>query len=598
MTRKTKARRPGKRGKNHKSVRPPAPAWLSPKFLLLLLLAAILPYLRTLNFEYCYDDHSHVVRNAFLADPSNLRRLFTQYFQLEVPDQTRPVLLISHFLDRAIGGPSPRVAHLQSVLWHGLATVLVAKLGRAVGLSAGVALGAGLLFAVHPALAEAVAGISNREDVLATVFSLAALLWAKRALPGHVGAALAAVSSFAVAMLSKEVAVIVPLLCATLVLVLPDWRRATSRRGVLILAGGAGVVLACWGALQLHLGTPGLKREAGASPLRQAAVPRVRPMVAATHALALADAAYRAARKPDAPGRRVHTALGVHHAVPVEAFRSVQLAFGYPTSSEYDLGPFRSAWAWLGALVVLLGVAFGAARVRRSAPVAFVSVLFAFIATLPVLVPPLLINPLADRFLYLPAVGACWALAYLTLEALPRAAGRDVRDIGLPVFVVWLGMFLALGVSSVQRWRNDVTLFSHAIRWAPNSARAHQNLGAALLERSQFAEAQRSLLEAVRLDPTLIAAHYNLGRLSERLNRRTVAVDHYLAGLSQPSIAGELGLRERMLRRLAPLLLRDRRASDLERVLARERKEYPANAAMGAAAEALAAARNAPKGRP
>jgi hypothetical protein len=321
-------------------------------------------------------------------------------------------------------------------------------------------------------------------------------------------------------------------------------------------------------------------------------------MVAATHALAVSDAAYRAARKPAAPGRSVHTPLDVQHAVPVEAFRSVQLAFGYPTSSEYDLGPFRSAWAWLGALVVLFGVAFGAGRVRRSAPVAFVSVLFAFIATLPVLVPPLLINPLADRFLYLPAVGACWVLAFFTLEALPRATRRDVRDIGLPVFVVWLGVFVALGVSSVQRWRDDVTLFSHAIRWAPNSARAHQNLGAALLDRSQFAEAQQSLLEAVRLDPTLIAAHYNLGSLSERLNRRAAAVDHYLAGLSQRSVAGELGLRERMLRRLAPLLLRDRRVSELERVLARERKEYPANAAIGAAAEALAAALNGTQGRP
>jgi tetratricopeptide (TPR) repeat protein len=559
--------------------------------LLLLFAAAVVPYLRTLNYEYTYDDHSHVVRNAFLHDPSNLRRLVTEYFRLEVPDQTRPVLLLTHFLDRAVGGPGPKIAHLQSVLWHGIATVLVAKLGKAVGLGAGVAFGAGLLFAVHPALAEAVAGISNREDVLATVFSLAALLLSKRALSGRSGAAAAAVLCFATALLSKEVAVVVPLVFLPMVACLPGWRSAVSRRGVWQLAGGAGVVLVGWAALQLYMGTPGLRRDAGASPLRQATAFVGQPILAAGSALVVANAVYTAARVPDGDARQVHATLGIHHAAPVEAFRAVQLGVGYPTSSEYDLSRFRSPWAWLGSGIVLFGMAFGLSRVRRSAPVPFVSVLFAFIATLPVLIPPLLINPLADRFLYLPAVGACWALSYFALEGIPRAAARDVRDVGLPVFIVWLGLFFALSISSVARWQDDVALFSHATKWAPTSARAHQNLGAALLERSRVVEAEQSLLEAVRLDPSLVAAHYNLGTLSERLNRRPTAISHYLAGLAQQSIVGELGLRERMLFRVAPLLLRAQRAVELERVLERERRDYPANAGIGPATEQLAAFR-------
>ena len=572
-------------------------AWLSPRMLVVVFLAAVVPYLRTWGFEYTYDDHSHVVRNPFLQDPSNAWALLSRYFQLEVPDQNRPVLLMSHFLDRSLGGGAAGVAHLQSALWHGIASVLVSSLGRELGLRAHVAFAAGLLFALHPVLAEAVAGISNREDVLATVFALAALLLAKRALPGGLGAAAGAVLCFALAIFSKEVAVVLPLLFALALVWLRPWRAESTRRSVAALSVGAFIVLGGWLTVQLRLGTPGLKRDAGAAPLQQAFHPSAvqAPLSAVTSPLAVSAFAYTVAETPAIPGRDVHVRLGLHHALTVEAFRLVQLAVGYPTSSEYDLAVFKRPLAWAISLLVLFGVAAGGLRVRRSAPVAFVSLLFACVATVPVLAPPLLINPLADRFLYLPAVGACWVLSWCLLDGIPAWAGKDVRDLGLPLLLLWLGGFFALGISSIGRWKNDVALFSHAAKWAPNSARVHQNLGAALLEREQVVAAEAALLRAVRLDPSLIAAHYNLGRLSEQTNRRRSAIEHYQAGLGQRSVRGELPLRERILTRLGRLLLRAKRYDTLEQALEAERAAHPDNGAIADIAGRLEAARSRAK---
>ncbi|MCE7893473.1 MAG: hypothetical protein DYH12_27845 [Sorangiineae bacterium PRO1] len=188
-------------------------------------------YLRSLDFEFTYDDHHHFVRNPFVQDLGNLSRLLPwRFFDQEFPDQARPVLVLTHFLDRWLGGSSA-VCHLQSALWHAATAGLVFALGRSLGFALRTAGLAGVLFGLHPALVEAVAGISNREDVLAAFFGLAALLGARRVLTGDLSSLGLVAAAFAVALLSKESALAIPLLCLTLALCSPRFRpRERPRR--------------------------------------------------------------------------------------------------------------------------------------------------------------------------------------------------------------------------------------------------------------------------------------------------------------------------------------------------------------------------------
>ena len=71
-------------------------------------------YVRTLSFDFTYDDHHHFVDNAFVHDLSNLSRFLPwRYFESAIPDQGRPVLVLSELLDVALGA-SAAACHLHS----------------------------------------------------------------------------------------------------------------------------------------------------------------------------------------------------------------------------------------------------------------------------------------------------------------------------------------------------------------------------------------------------------------------------------------------------------------------------------------------------
>jgi protein O-mannosyl-transferase len=124
-----------------------------------------------------------------------------------------PVAHLSLWLDYAFSGTAPFWPHLHAALLHGLAAFVLVRLLLRLGASRAVAHVAGALFAVHPALAESVAWVSGRKDLLSGLFVFAALhqtvAFAKaprrwRALGVAVLAALA--------MYSKATAVVLPLL--------------------------------------------------------------------------------------------------------------------------------------------------------------------------------------------------------------------------------------------------------------------------------------------------------------------------------------------------------------------------------------------------
>ena len=132
--------------------------------------------------------------------------------------------------------------HLTNVALHAIASLLVAVLGRRL-YGRRVALVGGLLFALHPASHEAVYWIAARFDLLATCFMLASLLWLLRddAASYWIG-----VVCFALALLSKESALSLPVIAAAADVILKqrNW-ETTARRLVPLL-----VVVAAYAVLR------------------------------------------------------------------------------------------------------------------------------------------------------------------------------------------------------------------------------------------------------------------------------------------------------------------------------------------------------------
>jgi hypothetical protein len=209
--------------------------------LALVLLAAAAAYAPGLFHALVYDDHGTIVENDFLAAPANLLRAVTLQTLADphVIDGQRPVLLATAFLDRAVWGLNPFGWHLTSLLLHLAATTAFFLL--LVRLQAGGVAIPALLFALHPALSEAVQMPSYREDLLAGLF---ALLYLGACARGRTAGSLA---WFALALLSKESASAAPAMAAALWWLLPATRP--PRRAVLLHLSACAILIAAYAAL-------------------------------------------------------------------------------------------------------------------------------------------------------------------------------------------------------------------------------------------------------------------------------------------------------------------------------------------------------------
>ena len=184
-------------------------------------LLAALVYLNALDNPFVYDDFHLIVENTSILNGSDLHSVI-------VRDITRPVVTLSYAFDTWLWGLQPVGYHVTNLLLH-IANVLlvygVAWLAsedrrrqggqrlRADGSSIVVAFIAAAVFAVHPMMTEAVGYISGRSEVAYSMFVLAAFLAGRRwMIEGGARWWAACVGLWVVAMLTKESAVMLPLL--------------------------------------------------------------------------------------------------------------------------------------------------------------------------------------------------------------------------------------------------------------------------------------------------------------------------------------------------------------------------------------------------
>ena len=93
----------------------------------------------------------------------------------------RPLSAATHFLDHLLWPKKPWAMHAQSILWFGLLCWLVGRFyGRTMGVGAGAAVLAALLFAVDDVHGNTVGWVANRNALIAGVFCMLTLLAHRR----------------------------------------------------------------------------------------------------------------------------------------------------------------------------------------------------------------------------------------------------------------------------------------------------------------------------------------------------------------------------------------------------------------------------------
>ena len=146
---------------------------LSPFAYLVLIVAGLLLYYRTLSFELVFlDDNVWILDYQwFFKDPANALKAFIS------PDFVsqifyRPLLNLTFFFDAKIAQGSLLPYRISNIILHVTNACLVMYLLCKLKYSRQKAFCFSLLFAVHPVLTQAVAWIPGRTDTLLAVFVL------------------------------------------------------------------------------------------------------------------------------------------------------------------------------------------------------------------------------------------------------------------------------------------------------------------------------------------------------------------------------------------------------------------------------------------
>jgi Flp pilus assembly protein TadD len=398
------------------------------------------------------------------------------------------VQTLVHFCAAMLFGKTPFGFHLLSVTMHALASAASLLLLRRIT-GAGRAFLAACLFAVWPIHAEPVAWISAGPDVNAALF-LFLCLWLvdiERASPGPRERArllgLAGVCFF-MALLSKEMAMAGPLLALALPPALRKEDAGSSGTGASAAASGTGAS-APSGLLRaaVSFGIVFLLPLALYLGLRAWSLGGLMP---ATARPALSGAQGWGTALMLVP-RYLFLAFAPWHVVPD---RVVPPADG-------PLDPASLAGAGL-----LVGIAIAAIRLRRSAPV----VVFALALLVAPLLPALQVRYftgvlMADRYLYLPSLGACLLIAEAAGALFRRARAPAARAAVAATCVVLVLAAAGRTVAVAATWRDSESLGRRGVALEPRSVTMRLELIHALDASGRMAEALEVAREAQRLAP-------------------------------------------------------------------------------------------------
>jgi tetratricopeptide (TPR) repeat protein len=549
------------------------------------LIAAV--HLPLLRFGFVYDDGWTLRSNGFLRPGAfELGLLFSpEAAARHVPDPFRPTLVVFDMLSLRVLGLEPWAHHALSIALHLGCCWLLARLLRRLAAPPALILASVAVFGLLAIHAEAIAVISFREDLLAAGLGLAALLAGLRLIDAEsrwawVGWGLAALVLEALACAAKLSAAPLPallLLLAWLRVWPRPWPRA--RLALAVAALGLGVAL-----------------------------------VLAHHAVVSGGSPYGIAN-PRVFATRVGLGPVLAASTQIHLGYLQQVIAPFNLSPEYvDRGASWTDPATLVAVAVLLGLTLAALhpRVRRGWPLASLAVLGWLLLCVPTSNLVGLPNMRADRFMYLPSVPLCVALAAALLSLGDRLAAKldapnpdsggagPSRWIPLLVFVLVQGSF---GLAEARVYVSNTTLWRAALVRAPDSARAHALLGLERIGEARQGEhlaanvvaaAERACQRAEQLDPL-----YELPQLC--LAQLAVVREDWVAAYQHHARAVELSVdrNDRSLAALAEITLDlpsgyfeirpelgDRRAHALA-VLDRGLRAYPYSPELHAAAARL-----------
>ena len=458
-------------------------------FILTLIPAfSLLLYVNTTHGKFVYDDFKIIVENSFIKEWKYFPKIFTKdYFTISGEMSYRPIVTITYFIDYAIWHSKPFGFHLTNVILHTLNTVLFYLFLNAVLQNKKIVLLSVLFFVTHLALLETINCIGYREDLLSATFLLVSLIYfvksdtilykksEKRQFTLYYAISLIAYSC---ALFSKEMAITFPVLLLLFVVFSDQkiWPYLVKRfKG--IYTGYIAVSLFYVIIRFVIFTNPALK------------------------------ATYQ-------PGGFL---VNIFTMIKILASYIKLSFFPFNLNADYVVPLVKTPLegSFILSIIFLISIFILFAKLIKSRNMFACWMAWFFIMILPVMNILPIGNIMAERYLYIPVMGFCVAKGILIYRITDRTLSPRAipmrRIVQLTLVTLMIGGY---GFSIIRKngdWRDEFTLWTKTIRRAPDSHRAHCNLGIVYMENGLTEKAQMEYQTALELNPQNANIHNNLG---------------------------------------------------------------------------------------
>ncbi len=456
-----------------------------------------------------YDDEGYVTANPHVREGLSWHTFVWSISAIEQANW-HPVTWLSHALDCQLFGLAPAGHHLSSLLIHAINVLLLfLLLRRATGeqlLSFLVA----ALFAVHPFNVESVAWVSERKNVLSTVFfllTLAAYGW--YAQKRNTKRYFLVIATFVLGLASKPMLVTLP----AVLLLMDYWPLQGIEKRT---------------PLSTTLSIP----QKNLSHLIWEKIPLLFFSIASSVITLIAQKTGEALA-PFSIAVRLKTALAGYALYILKTFWPSSFALYYPDPFDPYLNQHPSPGDYLlvaaGAGLLIL-ISLAAWRYRRERPYVLVG-WFWYVGTLLPVIGVVKAGPqmIADRYAYIPLIGIFVAVVW-GLSEFARAHRIHARW-RLSASISVLTTLFIISFLQVRYWRSSFDIFFHTLSVTKNNLVANEKVAVLLLQQGNADDALHYYFEAARiapLDPTsheAVAAELDeQGRYQEALQAYDIVI--------------------------------------------------------------------------
>lgn len=435
------------------------------------------------SFDFInYDDDAYVSKNEHISTGlkwDNVVWVFTKAHS----SNWHPLTGLSHMLDCQLFGLKPGLHHLVNLLFHIANTLLLfAVLRRMTGAlwrSAFVA----AVFAVHPLHVESVAWISERKDVLSTLFWLLTMAAYLRYVKNPKASSyILTLVFFALGLMAKPMLVTLPFT----LLLLDYWPLKRLSVKSLWEKAPFFILSAVSSAITLVVQSETVQK------------------------ITVLPLSVRVANAVVSCGKYIFKMIW-----------PTNLAVFYPHPVDKLPG-----WQVLASIVLLVIVTIFVIRFAKTYRYLFVG-WFWYIGTLVPVIGLVQVGDqaMADRYSYIPLIGLFIIIAWGANDLLTSWKYRRIA-----FAITAAAVILLLSVCTWKQtsyWRNSKTLFEHTLKVTDENYVACNNLGMALMEQKKFDEAIELFHRALEVRPDLAEAYNNLGIAYGNIGRYDKAIEAY-----------------------------------------------------------------------